>query len=221
MRILILMTLCISTFALATPSRIVADIEDDITTDTVEMPRLKKLVDKSMGWAMNRAKDELIARGESGLAYEGYAKWHNIYHETMFGNYRQIGDHDPLFQFLSDWYEKVEAVLTREFCIRSHISIIKSFNNGIPVTFHPCTFDMGSVQGERVVEYTRHFSGGPHADNEPYQGVVPEVAWAATEISCMAAGGSMLCPVLATLAEKLMDLIAPHIAEKVYAKACS
>lgn len=195
------------------------EIEDGIENDTVEMPFLKNYVDRAINGALKRAIGELRKKGAQSFADEIEYEWAMYYGESLFVSNRPIGDHKPISQWLSEKYEQIEAILGIEVCEQLHISDIKSINHGVPVSIHPCSFQMDNVSGDRVDEYVRHIAGGPIGDDK-YYGVLPVISWWAAEIGCLASGGAFICGPIAMVTEKVMGVVSPSIGRKIYEKRC-
>lgn len=131
-----------------------------------------------------------------------------------------IGDHQPLIQWLATAYALIELKLGVATCVALHISDIKTMNFCIPVVFSPCTFKMDSVTGGRKEEYNRHFSQG-----EVYYGLVPVITYWVLDISCIAGTSgiaTMLCMPVSSAAEYFMGkYVAPKLSDFIFDKACS
>jgi hypothetical protein len=226
MRYILALLLCVLAIPChaRTPGRIAAEIEQAILDDSDDMPRFKSIVDQAVNRALSDACQALRDKGEYQLPASIEYEWQTYYNSSIFV-IRNIGDHKPISQWLSQKYEMIELILGRQFCITTHIAALKTFNSGIPVVFHPCTFPMDSVVGSKSDEYKHHFAG--HSINvpeEPYNGVVPEAVFFAVEISCMAGTtgvGSFLCGIAAGIGEKLMaTYIAPKLSDRIYSRRC-
>lgn len=214
----ILFILMLSTITFAkSPLKIAHEIEREILSDSREMPKLKKRIDIAMSLAIKIAGKELRKKNYNLLAENLETKWREDYGSTMFQKGRPIGDHPPLNQWLADMYEQIEMVLGRNLCIGTHIAIIKTLNSGVPVVVNPVNFPMGVVSGTREQEYVRHCSGNSLFVDEPYNGVVPEVCWAAGFIACEVLGGTFLCGIVADVGEKLIGtFVTPGLCAKIF-----
>lgn len=172
----------------------------------------------------------MVARGVKELAIRGdevYAAQAQSEYETKFRGYltrmvrsRDIGDHKPLVEWLDSFYERLEFVLGVELCKATHLSDLYTLNHCIPVVFHPCTFPMDAVGGDRESEYQRHFAKG-----SVYYGLVPVVTYWALDIGCVAAtqgaGTIWLCGPIAGAGEYLMaTFVAPKLSNAVYEHVC-
>lgn len=214
--LLLLAFVCLPLIA-KTPLQFANDVEESMNGETASFPFVHKWAQTGMNHSMYIAIQELRRKGKTEFASELQSKWENVYHQDMFYSDRNIGDHAPVSQWIAEKYELIELYLGKDVCRALHISDIKSLNHGVPVTIHPGTFTMDSVQGEKVDEYVRHFAGGPSGDDY-YYGVVPVCAYWAAFIGCQAAGGSMVCGLVGSLTERLIDVIAPCLGVKVFDK---
>jgi hypothetical protein len=221
---------CLPLFA-KTPTRIAAEVEEGINADeqslsshSVVLQSLRDRVDAAMTSALNVAAEELDSRGYQADANDIRMTWAIEYHYSMFYESRNIGDHKPVSQWVADKYNTIEFLLGRDFCIKSHIADIKTINYAVPVVFRPCSFPMDNVQGERSVEYKRHFCGGASGD-DTYNGLVPVVTYWAVYIGCSAAtsgtGFVFVCGIAGTLGEKIIqNYVAASMSDRIYNKVC-
>lgn len=196
------------------------EIEAGIEDESAQMPFLKKYSDQAINGALERATKELRKKGAYGLADEIEFEWAAFYGQSLFTSERNIGDHKPILQWLSDRYRQIEAVLGVQLCKSLHISDIHSMNHGVPVVFKPCSFPLDNfTEDQRLEEYIRHFGGGNPGD-DIYYGVLPVTGYWAANIGCLSAGGAFLCGPLAELTERLLGLVSPFLATKLYNRFC-
>jgi hypothetical protein len=215
--ILSLMIVCSLSYG-KTPLQYATEMEQSVETDRVDFPIVKKYADQAVDGALKRAIKELRKKGYSSYAQTIEFEWTAYYGNSLFTDERNIGDHKPINQWLAEKYQVIEMFLGVEVCKALHISDIKTLNFGIPVTIHPCSFPMDLVQGERVDEYVRHFAGGPNGD-DTYYGVIPVITYWAVVIPLtptlpIGAG------IVASIAERLMDIAAVSLGKRVYEKRC-
>ncbi len=103
-----------------------------------------------------RGLDSLIARGVAELEAEGHKSeaqfWADSWEGQIFSF--DLGDHEPLVQWLSDYYLVLESKLGEKIMRLAGLEDIKIFNHGIPVTFHP-----NGWRGDDwdIEEYRLHF----------------------------------------------------------------
>lgn len=211
----LVMLLCSLSFG-TTALQYARDMESNLDRETVNFPIIKNYADKAINGAFSRAFTELRRKGYGQKADEIEMEW-EAYGRTMFVEDRNIGDHKPISVFIAEKYELIEMMLGQAVCKATHISDIKTLNSGIPVVIHPKTFLMDLVQGERVDEYVRHFAGGPAGD-DTYYGVIPVCIYWAVNIGLTAAGAPIVSSLVASVAERLMDIAAVNIGEKIYNK---
>src|SRR4051812_32358064 len=142
--------------------------------------------DQALNQLVARGLSELRTKGDEAYATRTEWDWGQNYQgyltrALMRRGGRDIGDHAPLIQWLASFYDHLELVLGVDACRSLHLSDIKTFNFCIPVVFHPCTFPMDNVQGEREDEYRRHFAQGT-----VYYGLCSVVVYWIADIACMA-----------------------------------
>lgn len=185
---------------------------------------LAKRYDWALDNVMERATAELRKRGYRDLADEADADWNFHYRGflTRMVLSKDIGDHEPLVQWLSTFYLKVEGLIGRSACKALHISDIHSLNHGIAVVFKPCTFSMDEVTLTRKEEYRQHFNG----DFSPggLYGVIPVLVYWAIDIPCLmgtAGLAAFLCGPAASIGEyATYKWIGPKISDRVFTRAC-
>lgn len=191
----------------------------------VKSGRLSKIaphVDRALDMMVDKGTKELRARGFKEDADRFDAEW--AFHFRGFltrasENERDIGDHKPLSEWLAKFYDKLEFLLGVTICKSLHLSDIKSINYCLPVVFHPCSFNMDSVSGERKDEYRRHFAAG-----DVYYGLVPVVVYWLINIPCTfgtSGIGLFICGPAASVGEYLIGkFVAPKLSDKIYSRAC-
>lgn len=149
-----------------------------------------------------------------------------------------LGDHDPLSQWLAAEYKKILGVLGDQLCEMLHISDLNVINYGVPVVFHPKTSEKWCSENETKnpddsceAEYRRHFAGtkwqkasDPFAEIPLHEGLAPVVAywivWGACEAATWGGGWFVICTPTADLVEIAMERwVAPPVSDKIFAKA--
>ncbi len=190
------------------------EMENEVDNETCEFSIIKDHADKAINAALMRAITQLRQKGNFELAEEVQTGWELNYGASLFQS-RNIGDHAPVNKWLSDEYNKIEFFLGQNLCKVLHISDIKTLNNGIPVVIRPVTFPMDNVTGDRIDEYRRHFAGGP-SGNDSYYGVIPVLIYWTTNIGLTAAGGPVISSLVASIAERLMDIAAAGLSDRVF-----
>lgn len=126
--------------------------------------------------------------------------------------YRNIGDFEPLSNWLDDTYEVFEEKLGLQVCEILRLTDIKTFNFGLRVVFRPCLY------GED--EFYKHF-----VQDNKYKGVAPVASYWATNLSCAIAtysvGYFFICSPLGILVEMgVKNKLAPWAAPKIYDAEC-
>lgn len=125
---------------------------------------------------------------------------------------RNIGDFEPLSNWLAVTYEAIEMKLGFENCQLLRLTDMKTFNFGLRVVFRPCLYG----NDEFYLHFVRDYK---------YKGVAPVAAYWAVSLSCSIAtysvGWFFICSPIGILVENgVMYKLAPWAAPKVYAKAC-
>lgn len=127
---------------------------------------------------------------------------------------RNIGDFEPLIEWLSEAYEKIESKLGYQLCVALRLSDLKTINHGLVVVFRPCHFGYD--------EFFKHF-----ATNDPkYRSLFPVVSYWTTVIGCSIGtygiGYFFICSPAGMLVEFIVDKkVAPWLAPKLYNLACN
>jgi hypothetical protein len=206
--------------------RIAKEIGRDL--ERGKLPRVAARTDEALGNLLHTAIRQLERRGHDQLAAElrmEYGEKYAGFLTRMVGDGRNIGDHKPLSEWLATAYKKIEAALGVTICSLLHLTDLKTINYGIPVVFHPCTYDLAPMpESERMTEYRRHFSG--KIDGEALDGLVPVlsywIAWIACEVATYGGGWFIICSPLATLVEVAEERwITPKLSDMIFLKQCS
>lgn len=205
-----------------TPTRIAAEIEEEFESDSRELRNLKWRTDISMNAAIQLAATHLKKANRYDVADELLLTWEAVYEKSMFKHARGIGDHPPIFQWLSDRYRTIEFILGRDFCINSHIASIHTINHAVPVVFRPCSFPMNDVAGDRKDEYRRHLAKD---DQYGYHGLGMEISYWAFYLGCSTVtagtGFVLVCGIGAGITEKILGtFVLPKMSDRIYTRAC-
>lgn len=193
-------------------------IESSIDSDSVEFPWVKAHLDAAMNGALQRSQDELVKRGYFNEAERMRYEWATYYKGSLFVSDRDIGDHKPIIQWINTQYKTIELLLGKDVCRLLHISDMLTFNSS-NVTVRPCSFPMDNVQGERIDEYRRHFAGGPKG-NDYFYGTIPALTYWVVNIGLTAVGVPIVSSLIASVAERLMDIAAANLSDSVYNRFC-
>lgn len=195
-----------------------ARLEQDILNG-----RLAENVEKSLDALIHVAATEIRKKGHSFEADSLESEWFSTYKysfRSFTNGMRDIGDHAPLSVWLAQKYDQIEFILGVQVCKNTHLSDLKTFNFTIPIVFKPCVFPMDNVSGDRMSEYRKHFSEG-----NTYYGLVPVtsywITYAAITGATFGTGYVYIASLGATVAEKLIAMVAPKISDKVYERACN
>jgi len=192
-------------------------IEQDLQT----LEAFAEYSNSAIGAIIRKAAQDLRFKGSFQLARKlekDWAQYNGVLvqmAQTHRGqmSMRDIGDFEPLNQWLSDAYEQIEASLGYTHCYSQRISDLKTINHGITVVFKPCEYE--------YAEFFKHFA----SDDPKYRSVLPVVSFWATLMGCYAGsygtGFFMVCGGAAVMVESLVDQnLAPMLAPKIYEGAC-
>ena len=126
---------------------------------------------------------------------------------------RNIGDYEPLSEWLDQTYEKLEETLGFEVCQVLRLTDIKTFNFGLRVVFRPCAYGYD--------EFYKHF-----VTDDFYKGVAPVASYWAVVLGCSigtySIGYFFICsPVGVVVEAAVKNKVAPWSAPKIYNAACT
>lgn len=192
--------------------------------DKGDLPAVAARVDQALNSIVTLAINKLHKKGEHDIADSAEDEWNGQFRGYLSASmavhgFGDIGDHKPLIKWLADFYDKVEGALGVDACQFFHISDIKTFNFCIPIAFHPCSFDMGTVSGLRKDEYRKHMQKGA-----VYMGLLPVTVYWACDIACTfgtSGIGVLFCGPIASIAEMIMaGPISAKISDKIFDRAC-
>jgi hypothetical protein len=131
---------------------------------------------------------------------------------TRMVQFKDIGDHKPLIQFLADFYNRIVFVIGIDACKALHLSDIYTFTYAIPVVFRPASFPMDAVTGLRIDEYRRHFAQG-----RVYYGLVSALVWWSIDVPMMFTPAALLAGIAASAGEYLAaNFVLPKLSDVVY-----
>lgn len=179
-----------------------------------ELQRARK-ADESLNTLIKLSIHQLKKHGYDNDAADiarGWKKHQGSVYRLVSRGVRNIGDFDPLSQFLAQAYDTIELRLGYQLCYSLRISDIKTLNYTIPVVFNPCSVDMD--------EYFMHF-----VHDDKYRGFAPVVAYWGSMGVCLAAtygaGVFAVCSPIAMAVELSVDkYIAPPMAERIHSRKC-
>lgn len=198
----------------STPFDQARQMEDDVLEG-----RLFLRSEKALNQLMKVAIAELYKQDKKQaliLKYEWETKYRAMY--FVYETNRDIGDHYPLNKWLAEKYELLELTLGINLMRLTRLVDIKTFLYCPQIVFRPCSFNMDSVEGERIDEYRNHFGYG-----EKYTGLVPVTTYWVTYAAVTAGSyGTFiyLAGIAGAAAERIMILISPKLSDKVYNRAC-
>ena len=115
-----------------------------------------------------------------------------------------LGDHEPLSQWLADWYQKLEDTLGEDICKLLHLDDINIVNYAIPVVFFRVPEYIS------IEEYKLHFV--------PLGGVCAYwVTWGACTAATFGTGAFLICTPAGMAAEWLVvKYVAPPVSDWVW-----
>jgi len=218
MRIFImLMLLCASAFSAVRPAKIVADFEADMEDNDNLQENVNQALDSLITFTVKTLTDN----GYEMDAYQIQSDWFYTYNRDAFGTVSDHGipDHPPLLKWLDEIMQKVIKDIGRPACVDLHICDLYTFNQTIPVAWNvfkgQCNFPM-SVAGSREDENRRCM-----VTDGTFDGLYAVVVFWVTEGSCLAAGGNMICGLLAGMSEGIcQDFVCGPLADRIYVKKC-
>lgn len=206
--------LCLPLFA-DTALQYARAIEASVDSDSTDFSFVKTHMDASMNAILSVAQNELVKRGYFNEAENMKYEWSMNYGSTLFQDGRAIGDHKPIIQWINNQYYVIQALLGQDVCRLLHISDMLSLNSS-NITLRPKTFPMDNVTGERVDEYVRHCAGGPKSNNEYFYGTIPVITYWFVNLGMTAVGVPIVSSLVASVAERLMDIAAVSLCTKIY-----
>jgi len=167
---------------------------------------------RAVGAIVRAATRALRMHGHGDLARQLNAEWSGewdgyLTRQVAMHELTGIGDHEPLSQWLADWYEVLELALGETLCAFLHLDDIKTFNYTVPVVFH---FDSVDGDGIDMAEYKLHWV--------PFAGIVAYWStWLACEIVTYGAGWFLVCTPAGMLAEyATVKWIAPPLTDEAW-----
>lgn len=211
--------LCLS--ALGTPVQTAAKLESEVDTDNKILSKLQSRANIALDGAFQLAINELHLHGFHDDAQRIALEWDKYGRSYFVSNGRGIGDHPGISDWITEKYLRIEFLLGKDFCVRTHIASIFSLNHTIPVVFGvDCT-------GIDKAEYRRHFAID---DVNPgttlaYHGLMMEVSWWSVYIGCgtltAGTGYVLICGAASGVVEKVVEkFVAEGLSDRIYTKRC-
>ena len=126
---------------------------------------------------------------------------------------RNIGDFEPISEYLAMAYEIMELTLGYDICWLLRLTDLKTINHGLRVCFRPCQFGY-----DNFYEHLVH--------DEKYRGLGPVVAYWSVVIGCSMGtygiGYFFICSPIGLAVEVGVDrYVAPKMAPKLFNMACN
>ena len=179
--------------------------------------------DQAMGAIMSHAVNVLkyygYAKKAERIGYE-YERFYKTAFTDKFLGAKEIGDHEPLNEWVKQVHEDIEAEIGEYLCNFLHLHDMFILNYGVPVTMHPELYALN--------EYNDHFAGHIKEGRKwvfKHHGVAGVVTYWGVNIACSVGTAGMgmvsfVCGPMSTAAEVGMDkFIAPPLGEKIWTKA--
>lgn len=189
-----------------------------------KMKRLALRTDKAIRQIILHSVDRLKRKGFKKEANEilwTYDDKFQNYLEriTVEDKFRNIGDFEPLSNFLEETYLKIEALIGKEACELLRITDLRALNFEIPVCFDPCNPKWN------VLEFGYHFAGGPDKNGNYTQGLLPITSYWLTIAGCsyltLGTGYWLICSPIASIAEyEIAQYVAPPLGAMLYVSLC-
>jgi hypothetical protein len=174
--------------------------------EQLEEGRLAERTNFALDILLSTAYRQLKNDGHDDLANKIKTEWKTDWNGYLM-QVRDIGDHEPLSQWLAQAYKDIEAALGKGVCEFFHLDDINIINYALPVVFK-CSIAFDKI------DYGQHFV--------PLTGVV--TYWVSAGVCVLASSGllSFFCSPIGMLAEHLMiSFIAPPIGNKIYDAFCT
>jgi hypothetical protein len=172
----------------------------------LEEGRLAERTNFALDILLSVAYNKLKNEGHNELADKIKTDWKGTWNGYLM-QVRDIGDHEPLSEWLAQAYKDIEAALGKGVCEFFHLDDINIINYALPVVFK-CSIAFDKI------DYSQHFV--------PLTGVVSY--WVSAGFCILASSGlmSFFCSPIGMLAEHLMiTFIAPPISNKIYEAFCT
>lgn len=168
---------------------------------------------RALGSIIRLAAKNLRRRGHHKTARKLEIEWSMIdgrIVEIAKGQ-RDIGDFEPISEWLALAYEIIELNLGFTTCQILRLTDIKTINFALRVVFNPCRYGL--------VEFTNHFVG------DKYKGLAPVVSYWSVVTGCsigtFGAGYFFVCSPAGWLIELgVLEVVAPRLSPKLYNLAC-
>jgi hypothetical protein len=204
-------------------------IEAQVETDARDLEKLAIRTDAALDRIVKLAAWSLRRKGHSADATRIETEYRNYYTRGVYYTYLgveqlELGDHQPLSQWLVTWYDKLESILGPFVMKITHLCDIKILNYGIPVVFHPAGWK-GEIWD--IADYRDHFAGHMEPDGWMFihHGVAGVAAYWTTWGICVGAtwgAGAIvfICTPIGAASEYAMDRwAAPPLSDWVYCRA--
>lgn len=198
------------------------------------------LADEALDAAIAHAETVLRRKGHVIMARDLHKEWNQDgwhgYLQRL--GLKDMGDHDPMLQWLADWYAKIEGALGVAMCETTHIRDLWVMNYGLKVTMNPhedsqwCKEEMAAHPDSTCIwEYERHNAGtrwvtipDPFANETLHHGVFGVISYWLVFAGCEAAlwgtDGTFLCGPIGSGAEFLTErYIAPKASDGIWERA--
>lgn len=161
----------------------------------------------ALGLLLRRSVRKLRKSGHHQLAREIAVQWNSRWRWHLLSAGYDLGDHEPMSQWLAGVYDKLENALGPMVMKWFHLDDLKTINYALPVVFMPCR-----PEWDRR-EYQKHFA--------PLAGVLSYwTAWGLCT-GATAGLGLLFCDPVGLGSEWLMlNHIAPSLSDTIYRSTC-
>lgn len=174
---------------------------------TIESGYFEELTHRALGFAIDHAANVLEKHGEVHFAQKIRDDWNDYASHVSNSDFLDIGDYEPLSQWLATIYKKLESVVGQEVLKKSYLSDIYVFNYGTPVVFQPSGDSRNEDTWDKD-EYRLHFI--------PFSGAVAYWALRGTCQFVLKEPGFICKQAAKGFRVAMVKYIAPKVSDKVY-----
>lgn len=177
--------------------------------------------DEALENLLRRADSVLRAMGHSNVANEiatDYTLFYRGGFMRLFAGEKEIGDHEPLADWIEKVHSKIEKSIGDFWCKFFHFHDLFILNYGLPVVWEPKKYQLPDY----LDHFSGHLIGGFIWDHHGVAGVVSY--WIVEGVCSVYTSGfgliTFACSPIASYAEHITDKrIAPPIAERIWQRS--
>ena len=207
MKHLLIFLLVLNAFAQDSSHTLKRDYED--IAESYENEELKLRTKMAIAVIVNTSAVELIKHGHVKEARELREQWksQSVRHFSDNLSIYDLGDYEPLNQWLADWYDRLESKIPARIFNLTRLEDIKILNYGIPVVFYPVS-DLWDRE-----EYSKHFV--------PFTATISYWSFkVGCKVSSLEPIPGLICDIAAKGFEKVVEKeIAPKLSDRIYDRA--